>query len=412
MTNKKGFVYSNVLRLKISSMVHIHRYLINLVKNNKIIYSLLFYIASSALKIAGLFIKSNKNEIVIVCYGGRKYGDNVKPIYLKMLNDHRFDKWRFVWAFRNVNEFVLPDNKRSKIIKIDTLSFFYHLLCAKCWLTNNTVQRGLDFKNKNTVYINTWHGVPLKKIGDCFVSNELFNSKSKEEFDLCLAEGTYDADIYSKAFIVKNNNIKITGYPRNDVMFEKGSTLGNRVKEKYGIYGKKVILYAPTYRDYIKDESGAYSFECMITPQLFKDMLGDDYVMLVRTHGAIEKELWPKEGFVDVSDYPDVEDLMVAADILVSDYSGIIFDYSLLEKPILCFTYDLDLYKNNRGLFVELEDFMPFKQCKTERELYQSVLEIDYKEARRQCIEFRKQCGLVKEHATDNALNEIYSLIG
>ena len=382
------------------------RKLIDIVKNSKLIYLTYYYLISPILSIAGLFIKAQKMECLFVCYGGRKYGDNVRPIYLQMLMDTRFRNWKFIWAFRDPNEFELPDKIRTKKVKIDSLEFFYYALRARCWITNVSVQRGLSFKNRGTLYVNTWHGVPLKRIRCCVKDG--FNVRTAEKFDLIFSEGTYDSKISVPAFQVKEKQIKITGYPRNDIMFDESLDLNKKVRRKYGLHDERIVLYAPTFRDYIKNDSGGFTFQKKLSPEKFQNTLGDQYKLLVRAHGAIEDHSTSDSSCVDVSDYPDVEDLLVAADILVSDYSGIIFDFSLLEKPIICFIYDLETYKKERGFFVDIEHFLPFKKCNTEEELYDAIKNIDIEESRNQARLFQKQCGLVKKGAAKNAVNEIY----
>ena len=119
------------------------RYLINLLKGHKWIYTIYYYVYNSILQILGLFIKSEDNEILIVCTGGRYFNDNIKAIYDELIEDKRFDDWHIVLAFREPRKYQTLLSDRTDLCKIDTPSFFWHALRAKCWLTNVSVQRGL-----------------------------------------------------------------------------------------------------------------------------------------------------------------------------------------------------------------------------------------------------------------------------
>ena len=379
--------------------------LVIFLKNNKVIYAIYYKLYMFFLKLAGLVIRPNKNEILFVCYGGRKYGDNVRPIYLQMLEDSRFDGWKFVWAFRSKKAFELPDRERTIAVRIDSLRYFYHALRAKCWVTNVSVQRGLLFRNERNLYVNTWHGVPLKRIG---LSSKVKSSIHNEEtYDLMLAEGTYDAEIYENELGLRPENIRVTGYPRNDVLLT-GSAKRQEVRARYGVKeDETLILYAPTYRDYNVNDSGGFTFDSTLSCDAFRSALGSGYKMMVRSHGAIEDET-ASEGFINVSDYPDVEDLMLASDILVSDYSGIIFDYALLEKPIICYIYDHQKYEEERGFFVDLQSFLPFPKCEMEQALYEAIKAVDLEAGREAALAFQAQCGLIRRGAAVNAVNAIY----
>ena len=385
--------------------------MIRLVKHNKLVYKCYYIIVSTFLSLLGLLIKSKAREIVFLCYGGRSYGDNLKPIYERMLKDPRFKKWSFVWGFRDPGIIVLPDKERTKVCKVDSIKFYFHALRAKCWITNTTMQRGLNFRNKGTLYVNTWHGIPLKLIGDDVKSDSAFRA-SPEKYDLLLAAGTFDAKIVGAALHVNPDRVKITGFPRNDRFNMDHEKIRNEVFNFYNLdKKKKVILYAPTYRDYCKKDNGEFTFDVKLSSKEFYNRLGDDYQMLIRAHGAIEDSSSSATGFVDVTGYPYIEDLMIASDVLVSDYSSAIFDYTLLEKPIICFIYDINRYKVDRGFYVDVEEFLPFKKCYTELELYETIKELDFDKESFLSRELREKCGIVSGNASENAVDEIYKLL-
>lgn len=393
--------------------MYMKRKLITLLKNNRILYKFYYYLMSAILRTMGLIVSNKHKEILFVCYGGRKYGDNVRPIYEKMLKDERFQDWKFIWAFRDEKQFELPDKKRTVKCRIDSFTFYYYALHSRCWITNVSVQRGLNFKHKDTIYINTWHGVPLKRIGNDIRGNESFKAVKPERFDYFFVEGNYDKQIMPSAFLVPKDHVYVTGYPRNDCMFSGNAETRNKVFEQLRLpKDKKLILYAPTYRDYNKDKEGSFLFDLKLNPDIFiEEGLSDDFILMVRAHGAIEAGGNIRKGFLDVTDYPNIEDLLVACDLLISDFSGVIFDYALFGKPIFCFLYDIDTYKKKRGFYVDVETFLPFIKCYSERQLYKEIKNMSYEKECKVSRDFVKKCGLIWEDATGNAVDKIASLL-
>lgn len=385
--------------------------LINLVKKNHFVYIVYYIVYSIMLKILAIFIRPNKKQILFVSNGGKKYSCNVKPIYERMLGDERFSEWNFVWAFRNPQKFELPDSNRTKKCKIDSLSYYRYVLNSMCWITNVSIERGLSLKRQGNFYVNTWHGFPIKHLGRDVVQGPTFKTKKVEVIDLMLTEGLLDKRSLNSAFSIKKT--VATGYPRNDKLFCDSENIKDKVKSRYKIpVDKKVILYAPTYRDYDKDQYGNFSCDIMISYDKFCNRLGDKYILLLRTHPAVTKKELNNFHCLDVSDYPYVEDLLLVADILVTDYSGIMADFSLLEKPVICYMYDYELYQQKRGIYEFVLDSIPFEKCRTEEELYEIIKNIDYKEACKLSKEFKTTCGLLGAGATERAVDAIAIELG
>ena len=391
-------------------MAKIKNILIGTLKKYRVLYYVYYYCCSTVLSILGLFIRSSKNRILFVCRGGKQYNDNIPPIYEELLKDERFSKWDFIWALRDTKKPDLSHKVRTKVCKIDSLSFYWNALKSRCWVTNVSVQRGLNFKNKDTFYINTWHGVPLKYIGLDNNKGVSFSLPEHEKCDLFCSMGEYDAKIYETAFGADPSIIKVTGYPRNDVLFTSDlEEVKQRVSSYYNIdFTKKIVLYAPTFRDYNKSRLGMFSLDLKLSADLFQKELGDNYVLLVRAHGAILNTN-NVVGCIDASKYPSVEDLLMITDILVTDYSGIMFDFSLLGKPIICLPYDLNEYIEKRGLYINYEEYLPLDICYTESELYTTIKTLDYEKACEKSKLLKEKAGLKGFGATRNVVDELYN---
>ena len=333
--------------------------LINRVKYSRTLYSLYYHICSSIMRLAKFFVRTDDKLIVFVSFGGKKYDDSPRCIYEGILSDKRFDDYKLVWAFLNPGEHTIP---RGEIIRIDSVKYFKTLLRARCWVTNSGVERGLSFSGKHTFYLNTWHGTALKKMGtDIGSHTKSFHSKSKSsKVDIMLAQGQYDVDLFSRVFRIDPHRFRITGLPRNDELVKNDNpAVIMSIRHKLGIPdNKKVILYAPTFREYTKDSHSNVIHNVPLSFSKLQDALGEECVLLVRAHYEVIKLFGVNEdSFVrNVSSYPNLNELMLVSDLLVSDYSSIFFDYSILRRPMICYAYDYQEYQDKRGMYFDIRE--------------------------------------------------------
>lgn len=352
--------------------------LISKVKSSPILYTLYFHVGGKFVNILKKFLKADERLILFVSYGGRKYDDSPKDIYEAMLKDHRFDNYKKIWAFRDPESWeVVSSNK----IKIDTLNYYKTALKARVWITNVGITRALSFSGINTISINTWHGSAIKYIGTDAIGESVFASKDgPEKPDYMLAQGNHDVEVFSRAFSLEKDKIALTGLPRNDSLVTYNSSKYiNDLKEKLSIpIDKKVILYAPTYRDYEKDAGGAWVMKSPINVERWQKELSDKYVLLIRAHFAVLKVMNIQEnGFVkNVTFYPSLNDLLLVTDLLITDYSSILFDFSILGRPILCYTYDYEKYKEERGMYMDIRTMLTSAQ--DEDQLLNIIQTIDW----------------------------------
>lgn len=331
--------------------------IITLVKYFKPLYIVYFYVMSAILNILSLFVKTDNKLILFNSFGGKKYDDSPKAIYEAMHRDKRFKGYKFVWAFHNPDEFKV---KGAKIIKTDTPAYYLTALKARCWVTNSGIERGLKFKGKKTFYINTWHGTPIKKMGsDIDESNKSFGSKGGAKIDVMCSQGDFETAIFSRVFNISKKRFLNSGLPRNDKLANYTNDEKNAIKKKLGIpLDKKVILYAPTFREFERD----IEKNCILAPPMnlakWKKEIGEEFCLLFRAHYEVAKVMdIDEDGFVfNMSSYPTMEELMIAADLLISDYSSVFFDFSVMDKPMLHFTYDYDKYSENRGMYFDIRN--------------------------------------------------------
>lgn len=359
------------------------------IKNNKFFYKLYSIFFGFLLNFCKIFIKVDDNIILFNCFGGKKFDDSPKAIYDYIIKNEKYNNYIIYWAFDDINKYELT---RGTKIKNNTIKYFFIALKAKYWITNSSIERGIKFKNKRTIYINTWHGTTIKKL-EKDQKNKAFCFKVSEP-DIYFAQSKYDVEVFSRAFEVDKEKIKIVGLPRND---ELTNTLSQKeienIKLKLNIpLNKKVLLYMPTFREYDN-----YKKSNFIKPPIdiskWKKLLGNEYVLLFRIHYETEKILGIifNEFIYNVANYEPLNDLLKISDILISDYSSVIFDFSILERPIYSFAYDYETYLNERGCYIDITKELPNGICKTEEELLEKIISCNYKLEAGKSRKFKKK---------------------
>lgn len=326
-------------------------YLMELVKHNELVFRVYNTIGSFAINILKLLVKPDNELILFNSFGGKKFDDSPLEIYKQMIVDPRFKDYKLVWAFHKPDDFPEVENK----IRSDSFQYFLYSLKARVWITNSAIQRGLKYRGKNTFSLNTWHGTPLKKMG--LDSNPNMKSSSLKDYNVLLAQSEYEKNIMAKAYNICPDRFRVFGLPRNDVLAHVSKAEQESAKEVLGIpKEKKVILYAPTFRDYHLDEHFSQTLDIPLNYKYWEEQMGDEYVFLLRVHYEVAKHTQLPKGrmWKDVSNYKNLNTLMIASDVLITDYSSIMFDYSILGKPIICFAYDYEEYEEKRGMYFDV----------------------------------------------------------
>ncbi len=327
---------------------------------------------SFVFRVVGCFIKVDDKMVLFVSFMGKGFNDSPKAIFEYMKSHSEYKDLTCVWAFEDPSKY--PE---LKTVKIDSFAYFKTALKAKYWITNTNIERGLKFKKRKQVYLNTWHGVALKHIGNDCPGRKDYNF---DTVDYLVVSGDYDERVFKSAFKAKEDSFLRCGMPRNEELWLAADDMKREMRIKLNIpVSKKVILYAPTWRD-STDGGKSYEIKPPIHFEEWENALGDEYVVLFRAHHQTTKVLGIQfDDFVrDASDYPVVNDLMIVADLLITDYSAIAFDYSILCKPILCYAYDYDTYLADRGTYFDIDQRYPNKSCRTEAELLDRITNIVY----------------------------------
>ncbi len=336
----------------------------------------------------------DEKMVLFESFLGRQYSDSPKAIYQCMQQMPEFADFTFIWVFRkkvlkrNRSSFTDP---RVKLVLYGSGEYYRCCASTKYWVTNWRT-KAFTKKKKGQVLIETWHGTPLKKIGiDSEINNEIMADQKKKhkmylddakQFDYVVSPSAFCTRVFTTAFgldqLHKEDILIETGYPRNDYLLTYQEEDLTRIREKLSIpTDKKVILYAPTWRDNQHELGVGNVMDIAATFFWFLDHLPDDYLVLMRLHYLVANriDLSAYEGkALNCSKYDDINDLYIISDMLVTDYSSVFFDYANLGKPILFYMYDLEEYQTEiRDFYIDLDE-LPGPILQTQQELLNTVL--------------------------------------
>lgn len=379
-----------------------------LLKHNSFIQRMYIIVFSSLFRIVGVFVKQNRKQVLFSSLIGKNYGDSPKALFDAMKEDPFFKDYSYVWAFDNPSHYMVEGADK---VKLNSAKYFITALKSGIWISNVNIERGLHFKPRNTIYLNTWHGcAPLKVDGNAQRSRSDYNFS---DVDILCSNSDWQDDRFVIDYNARRESIIRCGMPRNDTLYEVSSESIRKLKNKYKIpTEKKVILYAPTWREATKNGE-----DCLIAPPIdidyWKEELAENYIVLFRMHHLTNKALNIKfDDFVrDYSGNYDINDLMKMADILITDYSSTLADYAILERPTLLFAYDYEEYYNTRGLYMRLEDLLPGYICTNEGDLINMIKTLNYEEGCNAIKKFKENYVQGNKHSTEKCLKELKNRI-
>lgn len=362
---------------------------------------------------------TKENWVFVESFFGKSYSDSPKYLY-EYLYDTYGDKYRYIWCLNK----RAPEMKgHPSICKRHSLRYVYYTSRAKYFICN-TRQPAWFKKREGVVFLETWHGTPLKKLAfdldDIHAVSQdhkkLFYRQSKA-WNYLISANRFSTDVFERAFCYPREQIIEVGYPRNDILYsERAGEIAKEVKREFGIpEDKRVILYAPTWRDNQFYGKAKYKFTLAMDLERMRREFGGDSVLLLRTHYYIADilDLTGLENFVyNGSTYNDVSRLYLASDICITDYSSVFFDFANLRRPMLFFAYDYEDYKGEiRGMYFDMNTELPGPILQTNDELVEALHNIDkvteqYKERYEQFYE--KFCSVDDGFASQRAIDIVF----
>ncbi|WP_433959366.1 CDP-glycerol glycerophosphotransferase family protein [Cytobacillus horneckiae] len=318
-------------------------------------------------------LPQKKKTVVFESYWGKSFDCNPRALYEYIDENHK--DFETVWFLKNTGTKI---NGSGKKVRINSFKYYYYLAAAK-YFVNNVNFPDFYRKRSSSKELQTMHGTPLKTLG-LDVPGDVDTEPKKSKFlnrcsrwDYLTVPSNYVAEVAKSAFEFDRDILRV-GYPRNDKLFHNNNdAYKEKIKRELNIpLDKKIILYAPTWR--IKNK---FNIE-MDIDKLQKE-LSNEYIILFKFHHFVSNSInLPNNDFIhNVSRYDDIRDLYLISDILITDYSSVMFDYAILNKPQILFTYDLENYRDKlRGMYLDITEYAPGPLTRNTDELLDAIKKV------------------------------------
>src|SRR5690606_36545667 len=315
--------------------------------------------------------------ILYESFHGKNMSCNPYAIFKRLLDHPDFKDYHHIWVLNDKancidKELLKLDN--VEFVKVNSQLYLKYLASCK-FLINNTSFPPYFIKKTGQIYLNTWHGTPLKTLGKDMQGTIGQHKNIMRNFlqtDYLLAPNRFTANNLIESHDLKGiyqGKIAETGYPRVDLVFQRNEQLKKSLE---CTDDKKVLLYAPTWRGEVGNVAREVD-KFVEDVELMQARLGDQYHILLKVHSLMVKYMKPNmTGVQVVPDNVDVNELLSFVDVLLTDYSSVFFDFLQTRKPIIFYAYDREQYRQERGFYLDLED-MPGPICETIEEVIESI---------------------------------------
>lgn len=330
-------------------------------------------------------VKTDPKQAIFESYGGRQYSCHPRAIYEYV--QINYPDIKCIWSIEPSSQQIFKENN-IPYVKRFSFRWFMMMVKSKYWITNTRFPLWVH-KPKGTIYLQSWHGTPLKRLGtdisqiympqtNTFTYNRNFYRESRN-WDYLVSPNRFSTNVFSRAFSISPEKIIESGSPRNDFLVRNNENkeLINEIKTKYNIpLDKKVVLYAPTWRDDQYFSKAKYKFNTALDLAKLKDSLAEDYVVILRMHYLVADniDLTGYENFAFNISSGDITQLYLISDILITDYSSVYFDFAVLRRPMIFFMYDMDDYRDRlRGFYLDVNTTMPGPIVQTNEDLITEI---------------------------------------
>ena len=304
------------------------------------------------------------------------------PLYIYKYLSTIHPEYKYVWLVNKI-----PANKMDNVlfVKKYTFRWFYEILTSKVIITNNEFYSYIPLKEK-TILVETWHGGgAYKKVGTVFEAKNKNGDEYKslvyyaKHLTYYISSCEKFTQIMSESTLVDKTKFLPIGMPRNDIFFDSKRTeeTNTKIREQLGL--KKddyIVLYAPTYRGEIRRPEFDIDIDIENLKQALSEKIKRNIIVLFRGHQLLKAHNHFSDFDRDVSDYPVMQELLCATDMLITDYSSSMWDFSFLNRPCFLFAPDFDDYLNNRGFYTDPYSW-GFPICRTNEELKEKILSFD-----------------------------------
>lgn len=371
----------------------------------KIFNSCLIYLTIIPILMFRVF-KIRNNRILLSNFFGKGYGDSPKYIAEVL----KSKKYELIWIYRGKNKPNLP--KHIIPVKIYTLKYYYYVATAKFWILNTRTPIYF-IKRRQQIYIQTWHGcLAFKKIEfdveDKLSKNYIRHAKYDTSItDLMVSNSTFCDNMYRKAFKYNGKIIK-AGTPRNDILVScENNKYSDKIKKIYNIPRKnKILLYAPTFRK--NNNKNAYDIDFDRLKESLNTTSYNKISILTRMHPGIknpENLLKNTKDTINANDYDDIQELIAGSDIVITDYSSIMFEAMIGRKIVILYVNDIEEYNMDRGSYFNIKD-LPFVICENNQQLANRAKNIDKLNYKQDYTKFEEKLGTIETGESSLAIKK------
>lgn len=354
----------------------------------------------------------DKKKVVLKSFRGQNCGDNPGALY-KVLRQRRPDL-KYYWVMCDTNTCI----DGAKIIKHGSIAELYHLATAILWIDNK--RKGLwCSKRKGQFYLQTWHGgISGKKVeadarGSLSGYYLLSAKKDSKNADLFLSDSKWTTNLYRRAFFY-NGNILECGLPKADILYRSNFSIKQIVYNYFSIDEDiKLALYAPTFR--VDGNLDAYNIDYLALQNALIHKFGGKWKVIVRLHpnvaGKAEKLSVDKDITINGSKYQDINELIVASEVLITDYSSCMFDAMEAGKKVFLFATDIETYDADRGRYFKFSE-LPFSLATNNEEMANIIKSFCEKDYINRVEHFKKKLGFVDGgHACETVCNYLEQVL-
>lgn len=359
------------------------------------------------------------NNIVFITSRGA-YDCNPKWITEEIIRQKL--PYKLTWVVRkksSIREF--PDN--INLVNRGSYEFYKAIAQAKVIIDNSVNMAYMEYRKKhNQILIETWHGaIGIKKFSADTNNDKLWIKKARQEgksTDYCISNSTFEDAIFQESFWSKAEILQY-GHARNDVLFGNDEKKNNRIRkkifERYDLpQNVKICMYAPTFRD--DGDLTPYLLDYNEIVDALSTKFGGRWIIFVRFHFKVMKSiphnLLP-DSVINVSEYPDIQELMTCVDVGITDYSSWICEYLLTRRPGFLFATDMDHYAEKEREFFYPLDSMPFPLATNNEQLVDNIKKFDKERFAVECEQFLRDKGCIDDgHASERIVEKIKEIIG
>lgn len=341
----------------------------------------------------------DRKKVVFESYTGTQYSCSPRTICEQLNAENK--GFKLVWVYRDAR-LDCP----YKQLKRNSLPYFYHIFTAGALVINSGHNRLVRLRKKQ-IYINTWHGGGAYKrlehptYNEHYRRNDYFLSSCEKANEYVIREG-----------LGFHGEILETGLPRNDMLINQDKAKASKIKEFLDLGDRKCVLYAPTFREDRNKIDFALDYDRLLSN--LEKRFGGRWVVLHRSHYHMKggKDGSAKENVIDVTGYPDMQELLLISDVLITDYSSSIWDFSFTSRPVFLYAPDLDDYNIERSFFVDIHQW-PFALALSNEDLEQKILAFDEAKQKNNAAEHHRIMGSFETgHATQTVCKFLESKLG